>query len=57
VAGVAALYLQEDPTLSALDLRRALESRAQPLGDARDFGSGLVQARKDSAGESEAAER
>jgi subtilisin family serine protease len=57
VAGVAALYLQEEPTLSALDLRRALESRAQPLGDARDFGSGLVQARRDSACEWEAAER
>ena len=44
VAGVAALYLEERPMLSALDLRRALESRARPLGDARDYGRGLVQA-------------
>jgi subtilisin family serine protease len=44
VAGVAALYLEERPTLSALELRRALESRARPLGDSRDYGRGLVQA-------------
>jgi subtilisin family serine protease len=44
VAGVAALYLEEQPTLSARDLWRLLQSRAQPLGDVHDFGSGLVQA-------------
>jgi len=44
VAGVAALYLEERPRLSALELRRALESRARPLGDSRDYGRGLVQA-------------
>ena len=44
VAGVAALYLEERPTLSALELRFALEARARPLGDARDFGRGLVRA-------------
>ena len=44
VAGVAALYLEEEPTLSGPDLWRALERRALPLGDARDFGCGLVQA-------------
>ena len=44
VAGVAALYLEERPSLSALDLRRALESRARSLGDSRDYGRGLVQA-------------
>jgi len=44
VAGVAALYLEERPSLTALELRRALESRARPLGDARDYGRGLVQA-------------
>jgi subtilisin len=43
VAGVAALYLEEEPTLSGPGLWRALEQRALPLGDARDFGSGLVQ--------------
>ncbi|HUL79383.1 MAG TPA: S8 family serine peptidase [Vicinamibacteria bacterium] len=44
VAGVAALYLEEQPTLSARNLWRALQTRAQPLGDVRDFGGGLVQA-------------
>jgi subtilisin family serine protease len=45
VAGVAASYLEEEPTLSGLDLWRTLERRALPLGDTRDFGRGLVQAR------------
>lgn len=44
VAGLAALYLEEQPELSARELWRALEARAEPLGDVRDFGSGLVQA-------------
>jgi subtilisin family serine protease len=44
VAGVAALYLEEEPALSARGLWRALEQRALPLGDVRDFGRGLVQA-------------
>jgi len=44
VAGVAALYLEERPTLTARELRQALESRARPLGDPRDYGRGLVQA-------------
>jgi len=44
VAGVAALYLEERPTLSALELRHALESRARPLGDFHDYGRGLVRA-------------
>jgi subtilisin family serine protease len=44
VAGVAALYLEERPTLSALELRHALEWRARPLGDSRDYGRGLVRA-------------
>jgi subtilisin family serine protease len=44
VAGVAAWYLAEEPTLSGPDLWRTLERRALPLGDARDFGRGLVQA-------------
>jgi subtilisin len=51
VAGVAALYLEEEPSLSARGLWRALRQRALPLGAARDFGSGLVQARKNSMGE------
>lgn len=52
VAGVAALYLEEQPALSGPDLRRALQTRALPLGDVRDFGSGLVQARAEMASES-----
>jgi len=44
VAGVAALYLEARPTLSALELRHSLESRARPLGDSRDYGRGLVRA-------------
>jgi len=44
VAGVAALYLEEQPTLTGLALWRLLEQRAIPMGDARDFGRGLVQA-------------
>jgi len=47
VAGVAALYLEERPTLSARELRRRLEKRAAPLGDARDYGRGLVRAVKE----------
>jgi subtilisin len=44
VAGVAALYLEEEPGLSGPGLWRALDERALHLGDARDFGRGLVQA-------------
>jgi subtilisin family serine protease len=47
VAGVAALYLEERPNLSARDLWAALQARALPLGDARDFGRGLVHAGAD----------
>jgi subtilisin family serine protease len=47
VAGVAALYLERQPALSARGLWSALQSRAQPMGDVRDFGSGLVQAGAD----------
>jgi subtilisin len=43
-AGIAALYLEEEPTLSGPGLWRAFQQRALPLGDPRDFGSGLVQA-------------
>jgi subtilisin family serine protease len=45
VAGVAALYLEEAPNLSGPDLWRTLQTQALSLGDVRDFGSGLVQAR------------
>jgi subtilisin len=44
VAGVAALYLEERPSLSAKELWGELQARAQPFGDPRDLGSGLVQA-------------
>ena len=43
-AGIAALYLEEQPTLSAHELRSLLQSRAQPVGDPRDCGHGLVRA-------------
>jgi serine protease len=43
-AGIAALYLEEQPTLSAQALRSLLESRAQPIGDPRAGGHGLVKA-------------
>jgi subtilisin family serine protease len=49
VAGIAALYLEEQPTLSGPDLWRTLQALALPLGDVRDFGSGLVQARAETA--------
>jgi subtilisin family serine protease len=45
VAGVAALCLEEEPTLSGPALWRVLEERALPLGDVHDFGRGLVQAK------------
>jgi subtilisin family serine protease len=57
VAGVAALYLEEQPTLSGTDLWWALQRRAVPLGDARDFGSGLVQAGAEAGSEPGRAER
>lgn len=43
-AGIAALYLEEQKALSARALRSLLESRAQPIGDPRDCGRGLVKA-------------
>jgi subtilisin family serine protease len=44
VAGVAALYLEENPALSARCLWATLLARAIPLGDPHDAGSGLVRA-------------
>jgi len=55
VAGVAALYLEEQPSLSGPDLWRTLQTRALPLGDVRDFGRGLVQASAETASEMERA--
>lgn len=43
VAGVAALYLEQNPALTARQLFAQLKQRAYPLGDARDFGTGLVR--------------
>jgi subtilisin family serine protease len=43
VAGVAALWVESDPTLRGDALRRALMRAARPLGLAADFGQGLVQ--------------
>jgi subtilisin len=44
VAGVAALHLERDPGLTAVQLRKALVDGAKTLGRAEDFGHGLVQA-------------
>lgn len=44
VAGVAALYLELNPGLSAEELWRRLQDAAMPLGDRRDFGYGLLRA-------------
>jgi subtilisin family serine protease len=44
VAGVAALYLEQDPTLTPNQLWHALETHASVAGAIADFGKGLVQA-------------
>jgi subtilisin family serine protease len=44
VAGLAALYLQKKPSLTATELWKALQERCVPAGLASDVGSGLVQA-------------
>jgi subtilisin len=43
VAGLAALYLEANPALTARQVLDQLKSRALPLGDVRDFGAGLVR--------------
>lgn len=43
VAGVAALYRQKNPGLSAQGIWNLLMSQAIPLGNSRDFGRGLLQ--------------
>jgi len=43
VAGLAALYLEREPTLTARELFDLLKSRALPIGAKEDFGAGLVQ--------------
>jgi subtilisin family serine protease len=43
VAGLAALYLERTPNLTARQLFAELKQRALALGDAADFGAGLVQ--------------
>ena len=44
VAGVAALILSVNPALSAQEVRIILRETAEPLGDANQYGSGLVSA-------------
>ncbi|SDO22413.1 S8 family peptidase [Alkalicoccus daliensis] len=44
VAGVAAQVWQARPELSNSELRELLNSTALPLGSARDYGNGLIQA-------------
>lgn len=43
VAGVAALHLQDDPSVTGDDLRALMKLQATPIGPVRDFGAGLVQ--------------
>lgn len=43
VAGMAALYLERDPKLTAQKLFEELKKRARPLGVAEDFGAGLIR--------------
>lgn len=43
VAGMAALYLEQNPNLTARQVFQVLRSRAQRLGDPADFGSGLIR--------------
>lgn len=43
VAGLAALYLESEPNLTARKLFDLLKSRALPIGAKEDFGAGLVQ--------------
>ncbi|MBV9926744.1 MAG: S8 family serine peptidase [Acidobacteria bacterium] len=43
VSGLAALYLEAEPGLTARQLFERLRTRARPLGDVTDFGAGLVQ--------------
>jgi subtilisin family serine protease len=44
VAGIAALYVEQQPDLPARELRALLEAHAEPIGDPRDCGRGLVRA-------------
>lgn len=44
VAGIAALYCEATPSLSASELWDRLISDARPLGDPADFGAGIVHA-------------
>lgn len=43
VSGLAALYLEAEPSLTARQLFDRLRTRARSLGDVTDFGAGLVQ--------------
>ena len=43
VAGLAALYLEREPNLTAQELFDLLKSRALPIGAREDFGAGLIQ--------------
>ena len=45
VSGTAALHLEQNPALSAIALWKSLTDSASRLGDPKDFGAGLVQAK------------
>jgi subtilisin family serine protease len=42
-AGLAALYLERDPSLTAAALFIELKNKARHLGNVKDFGAGLIQ--------------
>jgi hypothetical protein len=46
VAGVVALMLERKPDLKPADVRKRLAATATPLGGAREFGAGLIDAEK-----------
>jgi hypothetical protein len=44
VAGVAALVKSANPKLSAIQIRRIIETTAEPIGHQVIFGAGMVRA-------------
>jgi subtilisin len=43
ISGLAALYLEAEPSLTARQLFERLRTRSRSLGDVTDFGAGIVQ--------------
>lgn len=47
VTGLAALIMDKDPSLSNKQVRTILEQNTEPLGNHKEYGKGLVNARKE----------